>query len=236
VHRTDLRRGDHIRVKRPGGYYHHGIYIGYGTVIHFSDPVGYLKWDATVRRDKLADFGPSDKIEVVQYPSFSTQARETTVLIAIRLIGSTGYHLTRNNCEQFATFCKTGRHESIQVEGARVAVRILKVVGGELRVVRALDRYLETKMTPDERRKIVFPKLFARNIRRVDLQRLVDSVRELIAQEDRGNPTAGIDAAIVEVADALKKNRVPEEWIPELLGTARKRVADAYENLGKKSP
>jgi hypothetical protein len=231
-----LRRGDQIRILRPGGYYHHGIYIGYGEVIHFWDE--RLKSDSTVRRGKLAEFGPLDEIEVVRYSEASTLPRETTVLIAIKLLGSKGYHLTQNNCEHLATYCKTGRRESIQLQVVRLTVRFLRVADGDgkWRVVRVLDRYLAKKKTPEEMSRLEFPKLPARTIRKVELQRKVDKARELIAREERRRPSKGINAAIVKAADALKKSGVLAKWIPALLGTAPGRVADARANQRKKSP
>lgn len=49
-----MARADHIRVYR-GGYYHHGIDLSDGTVIHFSGEPG-MKKEAAVRRSSMAEF------------------------------------------------------------------------------------------------------------------------------------------------------------------------------------
>ena len=47
-----MGKGDHIRVKRAGGvYYHHGLDVGDGYVIHYSGEVA-RKRNASIRRDR----------------------------------------------------------------------------------------------------------------------------------------------------------------------------------------
>jgi hypothetical protein len=225
--RPEPVRGDYIRIKRKGGYSHDGIYIGNGEVIHFSDAEGFKTWKAVVRRDRLKDFGDPEEIEVIKSVPGSELPRETTVLVAIKLLGSKGYHLTRNNCEHLATFCKTGRHESIRVEALHLAVKLLHVGAGKLRVTRRLDRYLAKKKTPSAREELVFPKLPTCIVLEGEIARRVDEARELIAREERKLPAEGVDAAIAGAARALEKYRLDENGIAEFLGTDPTRVAKA---------
>jgi hypothetical protein len=222
-----LVRGAHIRIKRDAGYSHDGIYIGNGEVIHFSDAEGFRTWKAAVRRDTLEKFGDPEKITVIKYPPGSDLPPETTVLVAIKLLGSKGYHLTRNNCEHLARFCKTGRHESIRVEALHFAVKLLHVGTGKLRVTRRLDRYLAKKKTPRTREKLVFPKLPGGIVLDGEIARRVDEARELIAREERKLPAESVDAAIAGAANSLKDYGLDANEIAEFLGTDPARVARA---------
>jgi len=107
----DLNPGDHIYVRRHF-YSHHGIYTGYGTVIHYTgeekekrDPLvsetdigDFLKGGRLRRRDHKCRLPPSETI---------SRAREH--------LSDKGYSLTFNNCEHFATYCATGKKKSRQV-------------------------------------------------------------------------------------------------------------------------
>ena len=116
-----MARGDHIRVARMRGlYYHHGIDMGDGTVVHFSGEPLRLA-EALVTRDTMAVFSGGYPVEVVDHGD-STTAREEAADTALAHLGETGYRLWRNNCEHFASYCKTGRKRSPQV---RRAVRLM---------------------------------------------------------------------------------------------------------------
>lgn len=115
--------GDHIRVERLDGlFYHHGIYIGNGRVIHFSapGPVEIIKWDeATVIETSLEDFLKSGAVEVRQYTDaerLELYSPGKIVANAKQCLGFQNYNLIFNNCEHFANSCTTGRHRSPQVE------------------------------------------------------------------------------------------------------------------------
>lgn len=116
---ANLEPGAHIRVQC-GLYWHHGIYIGRGLVVHFTGVRPDRKMFASVRYGTLAEFTGrrgTTAIEVIQYahclPPNEVIAR------AHHLVGRAGYHLVRNNCEQCARWCKTGDFVSNQVETAK---------------------------------------------------------------------------------------------------------------------
>ena len=106
-----MAKADHIYVHRLG-YTHHGIDMGDGTVIHYTGEVGQ-KAAAAVRRTAVELFAQGAEILVHQYARCFD--RETTLRRAQRRLGESRYNLVFNNCDHFATWCKTGRHRSEQV-------------------------------------------------------------------------------------------------------------------------
>lgn len=108
-----MARGDHIKVKRPL-YWHHGIDLGDGTVIHASGEPGQLNRGARVRRDSLQRFLRGGVPVVVHDPRSLTA--EEVVARAEAALGRRGYSVLFNNCEHFAHWCQVGRPLSRQVE------------------------------------------------------------------------------------------------------------------------
>lgn len=102
-----------------GLYYHHGIDMGDGTVIHFSgEPLN--RKTAKVARVTEEEFLCGQRKEVIEYfDGESSLTPEDTVRLAEELIETEGYHLFYNNCEHFATYCKTGRKRSRQVQSLK---------------------------------------------------------------------------------------------------------------------
>lgn len=182
-----MAAGDHIAVLRRRWfhiirYWHHGIDVGDGTVIHLTGP---SKKDAEVTRTSLEEFLKGGTKVIVDYSGFTTRLimhydmdpprerlRTTQNIAALNIhglgsplsydfalpseqrtwatvstlprepvfsastikaiearindperaivetrkhLGRKGYDLQVNNCEHFATFCKTGLRESFQV-------------------------------------------------------------------------------------------------------------------------
>lgn len=109
-----MARGDQIYVMREflnlqGVYEHHGIDCGDGTVIH------YQKLDvATISRTPLLTFSLGRKVYVKHYPS--SFIPDVVVHRAESRLGEQQYNLLSNNCEHFATWCKTGQNISQQVQ------------------------------------------------------------------------------------------------------------------------
>ncbi|MEH2196361.1 MAG: lecithin retinol acyltransferase family protein [Nostoc sp.] len=104
-----MSKGDHIYFNC-GGYSHHGIDCGDGTVIHYTKNQGNISrvsWDsfASGKTVFLREYGSSD------LPSVVIQRAESR-------LGENAYNLFGNNCEHFATWCKTGIHASEQVKNA----------------------------------------------------------------------------------------------------------------------
>jgi len=114
-----MARGDHLRVKRlSGAYYHHGIDLGKGRVIHYSGQVG-RKRNASIREASRSQFAEGGEVEVVEYAACDHP--NTVIARARSRLGENGYHLFGNNCEHFARWCKTGQHKSEQVSDAASA-------------------------------------------------------------------------------------------------------------------
>ncbi|MEL6384452.1 MAG: lecithin retinol acyltransferase family protein [Cyanobacteria bacterium J06626_18] len=107
--------GDQVYAMRelagiPGVYEHHGIDCGDHTIIHY-----YKEGTATVTRTPRTTFARGGRIFIkYQAVSFLPQI---VVQRAVSRLGEQRYDLLTNNCEHFATWCKTGRQESEQLAG-----------------------------------------------------------------------------------------------------------------------
>lgn len=109
-----MARGDQIYVIRPffnldGLYEHHGIDCGDGTVIHYSKQED----EATVKRTSMREFTWGKPVYIRRYPAH--YIAETTLRRAESRLGEREYNLLFNNCEHFATWCKTGISDSKQI-------------------------------------------------------------------------------------------------------------------------
>lgn len=107
-----MARGDQIYGEREflslqGVYEHHGIDCGDGTVIH------YRKGKEIIERTSMQVFSEGRKIHLRTYATSFTP--EVVVRRAMSRLGEQKYNLLFNNCEHFATWCKTGVSESKQV-------------------------------------------------------------------------------------------------------------------------
>jgi hypothetical protein len=92
---------------------HHGIDCGDGTVIHLSRRRG------KVSRDTMSFFESFSSTKLVHERKY-VQSYSSSVVVrrAMGRLGETGYDLIFNNCEHFATWCKTGQHKSQQADNA----------------------------------------------------------------------------------------------------------------------
>lgn len=113
-----MARGDHLYVRRGRHYTHHGIDCGDGSVIHHVGPRGRLRH---IGRTSVETFAAGSDVRVRAH--VDRLDPETTVRSAESRMGSRDYHLVRNNCEHFATWCCTGRAASSQVRRWLLAVQ-----------------------------------------------------------------------------------------------------------------
>lgn len=143
---SELGKGDVIGVHRIGGVYdHYGIYTGRGKVIHFSNEGSDFGSDIRVRRATLSQFkNGASNVFVIDFEAYRDHVEnpelfdfeglfklafdtffgnemtiyspEETVKRAESQLGKGKYNLVFNNCEHFAVWCKTGKHESSQVQ------------------------------------------------------------------------------------------------------------------------
>jgi hypothetical protein len=105
-----LAAADHLQVPRQHGlFHHHGIDLGDGTVAHYLE-------GREILRSPIDAFRQEQPITVIEHDSASTTG--VTLRRAMSRIGEQNYNLLFNNCEHFATWCKTGRHRSGQIESA----------------------------------------------------------------------------------------------------------------------
>jgi hypothetical protein len=104
-----MARGDHLRVRRWTGYWHHGIDLGDGRVMHYSNAVG--AWaTGEVRVSSWQRFSRGAPIELVRYAD--CHPPELVIARARGRLGERRYHLLRNNCEHFARWFKSGQAAS----------------------------------------------------------------------------------------------------------------------------
>lgn len=127
-----MATGDHLVVQRIG-YTHHGIDLGDGDVAHYVGALGE-KVAATIQRTTFAAFAKNGSVRIRKYRTcFSSQ--ETTAR-ALQRMDENAYSLGFNNCEHFATWCKTGKSTSEQVKD--VIWTGWNVTGGALTVGRGV--------------------------------------------------------------------------------------------------
>ncbi|MFB9446967.1 lecithin retinol acyltransferase family protein [Dactylosporangium vinaceum] len=104
---------------------HHGIYVGRGSVIHFTGQPNN-KRGAAIRRTSLADFVAGSPLYVRSYDAdevdLNSPGEACATAERLLQLSNSGkhakYHLLNNNCEHLATFCKIGTAESAQVRDA----------------------------------------------------------------------------------------------------------------------
>lgn len=121
-----LQGGDHLAVKGRipiVRYYHHGIFLGPDKeVADFGSDYVPCK-EINVRVVPLSEFTGRRQLFRFVYPTGCCLSPRATVNMAKEVAQTPEiwgqYHFVRNNCEHFATKCKTGRPYSIQVEIVR---------------------------------------------------------------------------------------------------------------------
>lgn len=117
TNRNKFIPGDILRVFR-GIYYHYGVYVGNGRVVHFCSTTRNEldSLSADIVETSLSRFANGDPVSVDTQivPMFD---REEVVRRARRSIGTKlgTYNLLSNNCEHFANWCRCGRSMSTQV-------------------------------------------------------------------------------------------------------------------------
>ena len=103
-----MAAADHLEVPRQHGLFnHHGIDLGDGTAAHYLERREIL-------RSPLEEFSQGQPLKVISHVEASPVG--VTLRRAMGRLGEQDYNLLFNNCEHFATWCKTGRHRSEQVD------------------------------------------------------------------------------------------------------------------------
>lgn len=109
-----MSKGNQIYVwrkfaKLEGVYKHHGIDCGDGSVIHYRKP------SEIIERTSMQTFNRGNNIYVCEYPQGFCFIDDVVVRRAESRLGENEYNLLFNNCEHFATWCKTGINDSKQI-------------------------------------------------------------------------------------------------------------------------
>jgi hypothetical protein len=107
--------GDQLYVWRQfvnveGVYQHHGIDVGDGNVIHYRKPSEIIECTS------FETFSRGNPVYIRQYPDGFCFIGDVVVNRAISRLGENKYNLIFNNCEHFATWCKTGVSDSQQIK------------------------------------------------------------------------------------------------------------------------
>jgi hypothetical protein len=119
---SGFKAGEHLRVFR-GVYFHHGLSIGDGLVIHYaSDRSG--DDDCRVRCVSLKEFAQGASVDVLAHPDRVFGPARSVARARSRL-GEASYSLVFNNCEHFVNWCIEGESRSRQVEAVVSGASVL---------------------------------------------------------------------------------------------------------------
>src|SRR5262249_34859274 len=128
----ELLPGSRLIVRRRA-YFHHGIYVGNGRVIHYAG--WFRRTRGLVEEVTLEEFTEGHPYHLGRMPP-DRRAGEDIVRRARSRLGERRYHLLRNNCEHFCNWCQLGECRSEQVEAlmkpALVLTGIFQVLCREL--------------------------------------------------------------------------------------------------------
>ena len=131
----ELLPGSRLIVRRRA-YFHHGIYVGNGRIIHYA---GWSRGTRGLVEEVSLDLFTGGHPYRLGRIAPDRCAGGDIVRRARSRLGERRYHLLRNNCEHFCNWCQLGECRSEQVEAlmkpAQVLIGILqalrrKLVGG----------------------------------------------------------------------------------------------------------
>jgi Lecithin retinol acyltransferase len=134
--RHGIEEGAHLAVwcllARGMGYFHHGMYIGNGLIVHLQRNQGGPRFD---HLDTFLE--GSDKYFVVDYKPDWYDARAKAIEIAKYYVNNPRalqpYNLVDMNCEYFVTGCKTGNFSSPQIDKInRIVPRPMLIAVGQI--------------------------------------------------------------------------------------------------------
>ena len=139
---SQLRKGDHIAIKRLYGcYWHHAIVEDVETE---EDIINVIEYSSSVREflQNIRSLKISRKAKVMKgnyrledglylIKHRNCLSAETVVLEAKRKLGENSYHLSKNNCEHFAMWCKTRilSSEQVEITSKKILKNTLSLVG-----------------------------------------------------------------------------------------------------------
>ena len=99
-------------------YFHCGIYEDENSVFHFasSENDSKSKETAIICITTLEKFADGCPVSVMKFPNEKCFSADEVITRARSRLNKSGYDLSFNNCDHFATWCKTGEHHSKQVD------------------------------------------------------------------------------------------------------------------------
>lgn len=115
---SELRAGDHIKWKRQLGYDHHAIveWVDYVyDIVHVIEYQGQYLRKAEIIRSDICRY---DVATMYKYIYDKCYNASTVLQRARSRVGETAYNVVTNNCEHFATWCKTGYERCSQMPSA----------------------------------------------------------------------------------------------------------------------
>jgi hypothetical protein len=119
--------GSHLTTMRRG-YWHHGVYVGKGRVVHYSGFCGGFWQCGPVEEVSLSRFAIGHPVRIVEHPK-SAYPPDERVRRARSRLGENDYRLLTNNCEHFCNWCLNGVSRSAQVERPlRLPLRVLNAL------------------------------------------------------------------------------------------------------------
>ena len=140
--------GDHLAVKRQHGLFnHHGIDLGNAVVAHYLE-------GREIIISPLKEFSKNQPIHLIKYNEVEISPKEITVSRALSRVGEQNYNLLFNNCEHFASWCKTGRHRSGQVDSAVAnVIKISNLIPSK--AIKSLELHLVSELIYKNNSKII---------------------------------------------------------------------------------
>lgn len=125
---------------------HCGIYEGNGNVIHYAAPDGIeiKQKNAIIHRTTYEIFKDGCKVKI--YRLSKGYSPEETVQRARSRLNEKDYNFTLNNCDHFATWCKTGEHLSLQVNQIKKIMSSFGVFGD---IFVSIYEAMEDNMAPN---------------------------------------------------------------------------------------
>ena len=167
-----MAAADHLEVPRQHGLFnHHGIDLGDGTVAHYLE-------GREILRSPLDEFSRGQPLRVITHPDASPVG--VTLRRAMGRLGEQDYNLLFNNCEHFATWCKTGRHRSSQVDSVLERGRHWSGLMSST-LMRALELLVQTDLLDDKSRAIA-----VKGVRKLEQlqQKLIVRLEDLLRKKN----------------------------------------------------
>ncbi len=173
-----MKRGDHI-VSPRFGYSHHGLYIGNGSVIHYS---GFSEaFDkGTIEITTIDEFTQGNG-HIIEHHFVCIYDEEERVERAFSKLGEDSYNLIFNNCEHFVNWCF----------GFKISPQVHKAVHVTATFA---DEYVKRKET-----KTVVS-LFAQQVGRATLTKTAEAAVTSALAKSAVSTTVGTAAGVTAVS------------------------------------